>query len=308
MFSSFKRNNIELVQVNKPVGREPKIWATDVLIEKFDEYLVDGNYSLPTKSVEKEFLAEVKSIEDSMNGGFEDTIAKLKKLRRTESKAKQNADDGIWKEERKEFFTSTRPMFTEAGKLYETYYEVMANKIAKEFLKNDDIDNYISIKESMEMTATEAMQRGSDEEDKVRNKLSELLDENISENGMVTIDGSLLGDSIDGSFIATKDIIVNDITIKKGSKVGIEIKNPKFSYYLNPNYMKKYHMQNQHHLFVGGYDCIITAKCFNDFDMILDIVYPDEKFFRTLLDGYDEKDAELNNSVSTFVDKYSLGF
>lgn len=308
MFNDFKRTKIELTQINKPVGREPKIWHTDVSIEKFSEYLVDGNYSLPTKPVEKEFLKEVKSVEDKMNVGFEDTIAKLRKLNRTESEAKQNDDNGVWKEERKEFFTSTRTMFTEAGELTDTYYEVMANKIAKEFFKNHDLENYIAIKESMEMNAVEAMRRGSNEEENAREKLSKLFNENIEEHGMITIDGSLLGDSIDGSFATTKDLIVNDITIPKGSKVGIEIKNPKFSHYLNPNYMNRYRQQNQHHLFVGGYDCVITAKCFNDFDMILDVVYPNEKFFRTLLNGYDEKEKELLSSVSTFVDKYSLGF
>jgi len=310
MFSKlFPKKEIKLIKVNEPKGREPKIWRTDVKIEAFEEYLVDGDYSLPTKAIEKAFLDEVKEVEKSLNDSFEEVLAKLKQLERIEHEGKQNDPDGLWKKTRNSYFTSTRPMFTSTGLLSDVKYEVMAYRIAERFFQDGEIEQYQAIIESMEQSSTKAMLNGSQKEKEVRAKLEVLLDHKIDEKGMISLKGSLLGDSIDGSFIATKEIKINDFfTIPTGAKVGVEIKNPKFSGYLNPKYMDKYYMQNQHHLFVGGYDVILTAKAFNDYDIALDVVTPDETIFRRLLEQYDEVEKDINDTVDSFIDKYSLGF
>ena len=136
-----------------------------------------------------------------------------------------------------------------------------------------------------------------------------MLDEEIDENGLVVLENSLFGDSIDGAIHeSSKELTVNGIKIPKGSRIGFEIKNPKFSNYLNPNYMSKYKIQNQWHLLVSGFDVIITAKCFHEFDMELDVVFPDENYFRLILEQSDEYSEQLIDGVNTFVDKYSIGF
>jgi len=309
MFSKlFPKKEIKLIKVNEPKGREPKIWRTDTPIKAFEQYLVDEEYSLPTKAIEKAFLDEVKEVEKSLNDSFEEVLAKLKQLKRIEHEGEQNGADGKWKETRNMYFTSTRTMFNEYGNPTPVKYEVMAYLIAKGMYERGEYEKYIAIIESMGLSAVKAMANGTKKEKRVREKLEKILGEEIVEKGMVSIAGSLLGDSVDGSFIASKDITIKDFTIPKGSSVGIEIKNPKFSAYLDPNYMKKYSSQCQQHLFVGGFDYVITAKAFDDYEIFLDVVEPDEKFFRTLIEKYDEEEREIKEGADNFIDKYSLGF
>ena len=125
MFSDFKRKEIKLTQINIPVGRDPKIWHTDVTISAFDEYLMDGNYSLTTKPIEKAFLDEVKAVEEDLNESFEDVLVKIKKLERVEHEGKQNDPDGKWKDTRNTYWTSTRTIYTETGKRSDVYYEIL---------------------------------------------------------------------------------------------------------------------------------------------------------------------------------------
>jgi len=139
MFSQFKMKKIKLIKVNEPKGREPKIWRTDTPIKAFEQYLVDGDYSLPTKPIEKEFLNEVKEVEKSLNDSFEEVLAKLKQLERIEHEGKQNDPDGLWMKTRNSYFTSTRPMFTSTGLLSDVKYEVMAYRIAERFFQDGEI-------------------------------------------------------------------------------------------------------------------------------------------------------------------------
>jgi hypothetical protein len=134
-------------------------------------------------------------------------------------------------------------------------------------------------------------------------------------NGINMLDGMNFGDSDDNSFTAEKDITLkNGQVIKKGMRVLLEIKNPSFYNFINPEYKNKSHIwvQNQHHLIVGGGNVVLFVKHFMGFSLDMELIYLNEEYARRFLREaveFEEECVAINDKyVSDYYDNQDISF
>ena len=209
-----------------------------------------------------------------------------------EDLAQQGSDE--WLSARKGIITASNTPFTMDGKLKSTWKSYAREKFSEMIIATcDNMELVAEVEETdtKKVYKTSLMTRGNERERITAKKYTDTFlkaDEHLIERGFIYSPGELLGASIDREIV-------------KEERELIEIKNPKFSTYMEyatdeKALYRKYFIQAQIQLYVTGLKkCTIVAD-YPYMELVTAEIYLDDNFIKNLeksLKKYKEYIIEL---------------
>lgn len=306
IFSKYKSQTIEKLEA----GRGLRGFATSVEVRGFDSYIEEPSlgfgelwiYEIPSK-LEKEFK---ESFKESAKPNMSEVREELRGLSRTVSKTPQE-DIWSWKDDREGYYTSTnRPFNKMGGSVESSIGKAISGGVKKSINENDQLMKYII--ESENNTALQSTAWGKNREARTIGKVEQMLNVSIRKSGFTAIDSSLLGDSPDGYFIPTKTVEVTDefgerFLLNPDRRVEVEVKNPKFSNFVQRNLYKDYIEQCKHHCFVNGSDYCILAIDFPTQKPKLYVIYLDDEYILMMIRKYGDLEVETIRDIEKHINR-----